>query len=163
MSKSADNYIGLQEPPEAMFRKAMQIGDDVVFRFFELLSRRSNEEIAALKAEKASGRNPMEIKALFAREIVERFHGAAAASTRRASSSASTRRTRSPTTCPRWRSSRQGPVAELAWALKQAGLVVIHERSAAAGRARRGRGRRWFESGPRTVGSRAFVSSKNKE
>jgi tyrosyl-tRNA synthetase len=79
MSKSADNYIGIEEPPDAMFRKAMQIGDDVVFRFFELLSRRSNEEIAALKAEKANGRNPMEIKALFARELVERFHGAEAA------------------------------------------------------------------------------------
>lgn len=75
MSKSADNTIGIQEAPEAMFRKAMQIGDDVVFRFFELLSRRGNEEIAALKAERAAGRNPMEIKALFAREIVERFHG----------------------------------------------------------------------------------------
>jgi tyrosyl-tRNA synthetase len=79
MSKSADNYIGVQEPPEDMFRKAMQIGDDVVFRFFELLSRRSNEELAALKADRASGRNPMEIKALLARELVERFHGSEAA------------------------------------------------------------------------------------
>jgi tyrosyl-tRNA synthetase len=79
MSKSADNTIGIQEPAESMFRKAMQIGDDVVFRFFDLLSRRSNEEIAALKSEKAAGRNPLEIKALFAREMVERFHGAEAA------------------------------------------------------------------------------------
>ncbi len=79
MSKSADNYIGVQEPPETMYRKAMQIGDDVVFRFFELLSRRSNEELAALKADRASGRNPMEIKALLARELVERFHGSEAA------------------------------------------------------------------------------------
>jgi tyrosyl-tRNA synthetase len=79
MSKSADNFIGIQEPPESMFRKAMQIGDDVVFRFFDLLSRRSNEEIAALKNEKAAGRNPLEIKALFAREMVERFHGEEAA------------------------------------------------------------------------------------
>ncbi|HEY8090538.1 MAG TPA: tyrosine--tRNA ligase, partial [Polyangiaceae bacterium] len=61
MSKSADNYIGIQEPADAMFRKAMQIGDDVVFRFFELLSRRTNEEIASLKQEKQAGRNPMEI------------------------------------------------------------------------------------------------------
>jgi tyrosyl-tRNA synthetase len=79
MSKSADNFIGIQEPPESMFRKAMQIGDDVVFRFFDLLSRRSNEEIAALKNERAAGRNPPEIKALFAREMVERFHGEEAA------------------------------------------------------------------------------------
>jgi tyrosyl-tRNA synthetase len=76
MSKSANNTIGIQEPPESMFRKAMQIGDDVVFRFFELLSRRSSEEIAALKNDR---RKPMEIKALFAREMVERFHGRQAA------------------------------------------------------------------------------------
>jgi tyrosyl-tRNA synthetase len=62
-----------------MFRKAMQIGDDVVFRFFELLSRRSNEDIAALKKEREAGRSPLEIKALFAREMVERFHGREAA------------------------------------------------------------------------------------
>ena len=49
MSKSADNYVGLDEPPFAMFRKVMQIDDDVIFRYFELLSSRSNEEIAALQ------------------------------------------------------------------------------------------------------------------
>jgi tyrosyl-tRNA synthetase len=79
MSKSADNYIGIQEPPDAMYRKAMQIDDAVVFRFFELLSSRSNEAIEELKREAKSGRNPMEIKGLFARELVERFHGAPAA------------------------------------------------------------------------------------
>jgi tyrosyl-tRNA synthetase len=79
MSKSADNTIGIQESPGSMFRKAMQIGDDVVFRFFELLSRRSNEDIAALKKEREAGRSPLEIKALFAREMVERFHGREAA------------------------------------------------------------------------------------
>ena len=79
MSKSADNYIGIQEDPLAMFRKVMQIDDDVIFRYFELLSARTNEEIAALKAERASGKNPMEIKALFATEIITRFHDAAAA------------------------------------------------------------------------------------
>jgi len=79
MSKSADNFIGIQESPESMFRKAMQIDDDVVFRFFDLLSRRSNDEIAALKKERATGRSPLEIKSLFAREMVERFHGSEAA------------------------------------------------------------------------------------
>lgn len=79
MSKSADNYIGLTEPPLTQFRKVMQIDDDVIFRYFELLSSRSNAEIAALKAERAAGRNPMEIKALFAREIITRFHDAGAA------------------------------------------------------------------------------------
>jgi tyrosyl-tRNA synthetase len=79
MSKSADNYIGIQEEPTTMFRKAMQVGDDVIFRYFELLSSRTNEEIEALKREKAAGRNPMEIKGTFAREIIERFHGREAA------------------------------------------------------------------------------------
>lgn len=79
MSKSADNYIGIQEEPLAMFRKVMQIDDDVIFRFFELLSAKKNAEIDALKAERAAGKNPMAIKALFAKEIITRFHDAAAA------------------------------------------------------------------------------------
>lgn len=79
MAKSADNYIGLSEAPLTMHRKVMQIDDDVVFRYFELLSARSNEEIATLKKEKAAGRHPKEIKALFAHELVTRFHDEAAA------------------------------------------------------------------------------------
>ena len=79
MSKSADNYIGLTEPPLVMFRKVMQIDDDVIFRYFELLSARSNQEIAELKKEKAAGRDPREIKALFAKELITRFHDEASA------------------------------------------------------------------------------------
>jgi tyrosyl-tRNA synthetase len=79
MSKSAENYIGLTEPPIVMFRKVMQIDDEVIFRYFELLSAKSNEEIAALRKEKAEGRHPKEIKAIFARELVTRFHDEAAA------------------------------------------------------------------------------------
>ncbi|MBX3190310.1 MAG: tyrosine--tRNA ligase [Labilithrix sp.] len=79
MSKSAENYIALTEPPLTMHRKVMQIDDDVIFRYFDLLSLRSNEEIAALKQEKAAGRHPKEIKALFASELITRFHGEDAA------------------------------------------------------------------------------------
>jgi len=79
MSKSADNYIGLTEAPLTMHRKVMQVDDDVIFRYFELLSLKSNEEIAQLKAEKAAGRHPKEIKAVFARELIARFHDDAAA------------------------------------------------------------------------------------
>jgi len=122
MSKSADNYIGIQEPPEAMFRKAMQIGDDVVFRFFELLSRRSTEEIAALKMEKEGGRNPMEIKELFAREIVERFHDAAAAAHAAREFGRVYGKDAIPEDVPLVEIVPTG-VAELAWALKQANLV----------------------------------------
>lgn len=79
MSKSEGNYIGLTEPPLTMFRKVMQIDDDVIFRYFELLSTVSNEGLANLKKERAEGRDPREIKALFGREIVTRFHDEAAA------------------------------------------------------------------------------------
>lgn len=75
MSKSADNYIGISEPPYDMFRKCMQIDDTVVYRFFDLLSSLSGAEIAALRA----APNPLEHKRAFAAEMVTRFHGAEAA------------------------------------------------------------------------------------
>jgi tyrosyl-tRNA synthetase len=123
MSKSADNYIGIQEPADAMFRKAMQIDDDVVFRFFELLSARSNDDIAALKKERAQGRNPMEIKALFAREIVERFHGAQASEQAARKFESIYSKDAVPEDMPVIEVAPAGGVAELAWALKQANLV----------------------------------------
>ena len=79
MSKSADNTIGLTEEPLAMFRKVMQIDDDVIFRYFELLSGYSSAEIEKLRDDKRAGRNPKEIKALFADELITRFHDAEAA------------------------------------------------------------------------------------
>jgi|SRR5580704_397804 tyrosyl-tRNA synthetase len=124
MSKTADNVIGLQEAPEAMFRKAMQIDDDVVFRFFDLLSRRTNEEIAALKAEKAAGRNPMEIKALFGHEIVERFHGREAADRAAREFDRVYAKDAVPDDVPSVAVTPPGGVAELAWALKQANLAT---------------------------------------
>ena len=123
MSKSADNYIGIQEPPRDMYRKAMQIGDDVVFRFFELVSTRDNEAIAALKRDRAAGRNPMEIKALFARELVERFHDAAAAEQAARDFEQVYSKDAVPEDVPAFDLAAAG-VAELAWALKQAGLVA---------------------------------------
>ena len=56
MSKSADNYVGVSEPPLEMFKKLMLVDDQVIWRYFELLSSRSNEEIAALRADVAAGR-----------------------------------------------------------------------------------------------------------
>ena len=76
MSKSADNYVGITEPPLVMFRKCMQIDDGVIWRYFELLSRRSTGEIQALRAATTDPREP---KRLFAREMVARFHDDAAA------------------------------------------------------------------------------------
>ena len=71
MSKSADNYIGLLEAPLSMYRKVMQIDDLVIFRYFELLSTKNNDELAALKG---SG-DPLAAKHEFARELITRFHG----------------------------------------------------------------------------------------
>ena len=79
MSKSLDNYIGITEPPEEMFGKLMSISDRLMWRYFELLSFRSIDAIAKLKAECAGGRNPRDAKVMLAQEIVERFHSRAAA------------------------------------------------------------------------------------
>ena len=123
MSKSADNYIGIQEPPEVMFRKAMQIGDDLVFRFMDLLSRQTGEAIAGLRADKAAGRNPMEIKGLFARELVERFHGAEAAVRAAGEFERVYSKDAVPDAVPVVEVAPTG-VAELSWALRQANLAA---------------------------------------
>ncbi|HNR23741.1 MAG TPA: tyrosine--tRNA ligase [Steroidobacteraceae bacterium] len=79
MSKSLGNYIGITEPAEEMFGKVMRISDDLMWRWFELLSFRPLGDIAALKRAVADGRNPRDVKFELAREIVGRFHDAAAA------------------------------------------------------------------------------------
>ena len=79
MSKSLGNYIGITEPPAEMFGKLMRISDELMWRYIDLLSFASREKIAAWRKEVAAGRNPREIKAEFAKEIVARFHSAAAA------------------------------------------------------------------------------------
>ena len=79
MSKSKGNYIGISEPANAMFAKLMSISDVLMWRYFELLSFRSVDEIARLKTETDAGRNPRDAKVLLAKEITARFHGAAAA------------------------------------------------------------------------------------
>lgn len=79
MSKSKGNYIGISESPDSMFGKLMSISDTLMWRYFELLSFRSLEEIAALKQEIDGGRNPRDAKVLLAQEIIARFHSAKAA------------------------------------------------------------------------------------
>jgi len=79
MSKSLGNYVGITDAPDEMFGKLMSISDDLMWRYFDLLSFRGNEEIARLKAEVAGGRNPRDVKFLLCEEIIERFHDRAAA------------------------------------------------------------------------------------
>jgi tyrosyl-tRNA synthetase len=101
----------------------MQIDDDVIFRYFELLSSRTNDEIALLKQERAAGKSPLEIKALFARELVRRFHGEgsddrAAAEFGRVYSADAV-----PEDIPAFTVATEGPSLWIAKALSSAGLV----------------------------------------
>lgn len=75
MSKSLGNYIGITEPSDEMFGKIMSISDDLMWRYFELLSFRSVEDIAGLRLKVTEGMNPRDAKMELACEIVERFHG----------------------------------------------------------------------------------------
>ena len=79
MSKSLGNYIGIAESADAQFGKIMSISDELMWRYFELLSFRPLAEVAALQAAIVAGRNPRDVKFELAKEIVARFHGAAAA------------------------------------------------------------------------------------
>jgi tyrosyl-tRNA synthetase len=79
MSKSKGNYVGITEPGNTMFAKLMSISDEMMWRYYELLSFRSIGEIEQLKREVEEGRNPRDVKVLFAQEIVERFHSRQAA------------------------------------------------------------------------------------
>jgi len=79
MSKSKGNTIGITEPPNAMYAKLLSISDSLMWKYYALLSFRSEAEIARIRADVADGRNPKDAKVLLAREITERFHGLAAA------------------------------------------------------------------------------------
>lgn len=79
MSKSLGNYIGIADPPEEMFGKIMSISDDLMWRYFELLSRREISEIRAWQIAVAEGANPRDIKFELGLELVSRFHGPAQA------------------------------------------------------------------------------------
>ena len=79
MSKSLGNYVGIDEEPEEMFGKIMSISDDLMWRWFDLLSFKSSEEIQALKDQQVGGMNPRDIKISLAKEIISRFHDQASA------------------------------------------------------------------------------------
>jgi tyrosyl-tRNA synthetase len=74
MSKSLDNYVGIDEDPKEMFGKIMSISDELMWRWFDLLSFKSTNEIAKLRAEQAKGKNPRDIKIQLAKELIARFH-----------------------------------------------------------------------------------------
>lgn len=79
MSKSLGNYVGIQEAPGVMYSKILSMPDELIWRYFELLSFRSMTEIEGLRHEMEAGRNPRDIKIELAHELIARFHGAEAA------------------------------------------------------------------------------------
>ncbi|MDN6181066.1 MAG: tyrosine--tRNA ligase [Halomonas subglaciescola] len=81
MSKSLGNYVGVDEAPGAMFSKLVSMPDSLMWRYFDLLSLKSNEAIDALKRQVDEGANPRDIKMELARELITRYHGEEAAAT----------------------------------------------------------------------------------
>ncbi|QTF92563.1 tyrosine--tRNA ligase [Halomonas sp. BM-2019] len=79
MSKSLGNYVGVDEAPGVMFSKLVSMPDSLIWRYFELLSLKGNEEIEALKRDVEAGANPRDIKMILARELIARYHDEAAA------------------------------------------------------------------------------------
>ncbi|MCM5572426.1 tyrosine--tRNA ligase [Burkholderiaceae bacterium FT117] len=122
MSKSKGNYVGITEAPGEMFGKLMSISDELMWKYFELLSFRPMSEIAALRAECAAGRNPRDAKVMLGQEIVTRFHSKAAAGQALADFEARFRQGALPEDMPEVQLS--GAPLGVAQLLKQAGLVA---------------------------------------
>ena len=123
MSKSLDNYVGITEPPAEMFGKLMSITDELMWRYYDLLSFRGNDEIRALKTEVAGGRNPRDVKFLLCEEIIERFHSRADASAAREEFIARFRQGEMPEDMPEKTLETGGDGIGIAAALSQCGLT----------------------------------------
>ena len=124
MSKSLGNYVGINEPPGEMFGKLMSISDDLMWRYFELLSFRTLAEISGFRRQIAEGANPRDIKFLLAEEIVARFHGAAAAKGAQAEFVARFSRGEVPEDMPEHELKAGADGLTLAMAIKQCGLAA---------------------------------------
>jgi tyrosyl-tRNA synthetase len=124
MSKSLGNYIGINEAPETQFGKLMSISDELMWRYFELLSFRPLADIAALRKSVADGRNPRDVKFELGMEIVDRFHGAGAGARARDGFIARFQQGHVPEQIDRITLTTDGTPQRLANVLKSAGLVT---------------------------------------
>jgi tyrosyl-tRNA synthetase len=124
MSKSLDNYVGITEAPAEMFGKLMSISDELMWRYYELLSFRPLDEIARLKRECAGGRNPRDAKVELAQEIVARFHSREAAETALAEFESRFRDHAMPESMPEIALHSSGKGLALPQLCKQAGLTA---------------------------------------
>jgi len=123
MSKSKGNYVGISEAPEQIFGKLMSISDVLMWRYYELLSSCSLEQIAQLRRETEAGRNPRDAKVALALEIVTRFHSAPAAQRALEDFEARFRRGAVPDDMPQVRLQAPAGAVPIGTLLKQAGLV----------------------------------------
>ncbi|MBB6095654.1 tyrosyl-tRNA synthetase [Povalibacter uvarum] len=123
MSKSLGNYIGVTETPDSMFGKLMSISDELMWRYFDLLSFRPNAELAKFRQDVAEGRNPMELKIELALEITARFHDSAAASQALDNFRARSQRREVPENVPKRTVTIENDSIGVAALLKQCGLV----------------------------------------
>jgi tyrosyl-tRNA synthetase len=123
MSKSLGNYIGVSEPADDMFGKLMSVSDELMWRYFDLLSFRSNAELAQLRESVAQGRNPMAVKFELAREITARFNGPDAAQLAHDNFVARSQRREVPDVIAKRVEKIAEPTISVAHLLKQAGLV----------------------------------------
>lgn len=124
MSKSMGNYIGINEAPREIFGKVMSISDELMWRYFDLLSFREGAEIDLLKAEVAAGRNPRDVKVILAQELVARFHTAQAAEDALSEFEARFRQGVLPDDMPELMLRGDGRPLPLVQVLKQAGLTA---------------------------------------
>jgi tyrosyl-tRNA synthetase len=124
MSKSLDNYVGITEAPAEMFGKLMSISDQLMWRYYELLSFRPLADIARLKRECAEGRNPRDAKVELAQEIVARFHSRQAAETALAEFESRFRDHAMPESMPKITLHSGGQGLALPQLCKQAGLTA---------------------------------------
>jgi tyrosyl-tRNA synthetase len=123
MSKSLGNYVGITDTPGEMFGKIMSVSDELMWRYFELLSFRSLEDIAALKKRVGEGMNPRDAKFELAYEIVERFHADAAAGAAKDEFVARFQQGAMPEDMPEISLKSKGGRLGIAHLLKEAGLV----------------------------------------
>ncbi|NCF24171.1 MAG: tyrosine--tRNA ligase [Gammaproteobacteria bacterium] len=123
MSKSLGNYVGITEPPGEMFGKLMSISDDLMWRYFEVLSFRSLEDIAGLRKRVEEGMNPRDVKFELAMEIVARFHDDRAAEAAKQEFISRFREGAMPEDMPELTLEAEGGTLGIAHLLKGAGLV----------------------------------------
>jgi tyrosyl-tRNA synthetase len=123
MSKSLDNYIGIEDAPNEMFGKIMSVSDELMWRYFELLSFRPMSEVEQFQLDVGAGTNPRDIKFLLAEEIITRFHSAAAATSARQDFIARFAKGAMPDDMPETTVTLERGTIGIAALLKQAGLT----------------------------------------